>query len=81
MRLRPYLSLIGVVLIFVAIAAMLYPMCDIITVLGLPATPCILVVTFGSFFAAICVATFWTFLIWMCTRTYAALVFLSISSE
>jgi hypothetical protein len=81
MRLRPYLSWIGVALIFVAIAAMLYPLCDIITVLGLPATPCILIVTLGSFFAAICVATFWMFLIWMCTRTTAAVFFLAISSK
>lgn len=79
MRLRPYVSLIGVALIFVGIAALLYPLCDIITVLGLPATPCILIITFGAFFAAICVATFWMFLIWMCTRTAAALVLLTIS--
>jgi hypothetical protein len=81
MRLRPYISLISVALIFVGIAAMLYPLCDIITVLGLPATPCILIVTFGAFFAAVCVATFWMFLIWMCTRPAAALVLLSISSK
>ena len=79
MGVRPYVSLVGTLLMFVAIACMLYPLCDVITVLGLPATPCILIVTFGSFFAALCVATFWMFLIWMCTRTAAAVVFLVIS--
>ena len=46
---------------------------------GLPATPCILLVTFGSLFAAICVATTWMFFIWLCTRPVAAVIFLVIS--
>lgn len=64
---------------FIAFACLLYPLCDILTVIGLPSAPCLLIITFGSFFAAICVATFWMFIIWSCTRTYAALVFLFIS--
>ena len=79
MAVRPYVSLVGMLLIFVAFATILYPLCDVITVLGLPATPCILIITFGSFFAAVCMATLWLFLIWMCTRPAAALVFLAIS--
>jgi hypothetical protein len=79
MQVRPYLSLFATLIMFIGIACILYPLCDVITVLGLPATPCILIVTFGSFFAALCVATFLMFVIWMCTRTIAAVVFLLIS--
>lgn len=79
MHVRPYLSVLGTLLMFMGLAAVLYPLCDVITVIGLPATPCILLVTFGSLFAAICVATTWMFFIWLCTRPVAAVIFLVIS--
>jgi len=76
---RPYLSVGAMLLMFIAFACIFYPICDILTVIGLPSAPCILIITFGAFFGAICLATFWMFLIWSCTRTYASLVFLLLS--
>jgi hypothetical protein len=76
---RPYLSVGAMLLMFIAFACLLYPLCDILTVIGLPSAPCLLIITFGAFFASICLATFWMFVIWSCTRTYAALVFLLMS--
>ncbi len=38
-----------------------------------------MIITFGAFFASICLATFWMFICWSCTRTYASLVFLLLS--
>ncbi len=34
MHLRPYLSVAGMLLIFVGLATLIYPLCDIITVIG-----------------------------------------------
>jgi len=76
---RPYLSVGAMLLMFIAFACLLYPLCDILTIIGLPSAPCLLIITFGAFFASICLATFWMFVIWSCTRTYAALVFLVMS--
>lgn len=76
---RPYISVGSMLLMFIAFACLLYPLCDILTVIGLPSAPCLLIITFGAFFASICVATFWMFITWSCTRTWAALVFLAIS--
>lgn len=76
---RPVISLFGVLLIFVALACMFYPLCDILNVLGLPSAPCLLVITAGAFFSAICIASFWMFVVWSCTRPWAAVVFLLIS--
>lgn len=76
---RPYISVGATLLMFIGFACLLYPLCDVLTVIGLPSAPCLLIITFGAFFAALCTATFWMFLLWSCTRTYAALVFLFIS--
>ncbi|KAJ1482962.1 hypothetical protein T484DRAFT_1802113 [Baffinella frigidus] len=61
------------------LACVLYPLCDILNVVGLPSAPCLLLVTFGSLFTALVACAFWMFVVWSCTRTWAALVFLAIS--
>lgn len=76
---RPYLTVFGIIVLFFAIACLLFPLCELIEILGLPSAPCVLIITVGAAFAAICNATFYLFLVWSCTRTYASLVFLLIS--
>eukprot|EP00286_Rhodomonas_abbreviata_P008284 CAMPEP_0181319710 /NCGR_PEP_ID=MMETSP1101-20121128/17724_1 /TAXON_ID=46948 /ORGANISM="Rhodomonas abbreviata, Strain Caron Lab Isolate" /LENGTH=305 /DNA_ID=CAMNT_0023427343 /DNA_START=13 /DNA_END=930 /DNA_ORIENTATION=- len=76
---RPIISLFAVCLMYIGLACIFYPLCDILNVVGLPSAPCVLIVTFGSFFTVICIASFWMFVCWSCTRSWAALVFLAIS--
>jgi ElaB/YqjD/DUF883 family membrane-anchored ribosome-binding protein len=76
---RPYLTVFGIIVLFFAISCLLFPLCQLIEILGLPSAPCILIITVGAAFAAICNATFYLFLVWSCTRTYASLIFLLIS--
>jgi len=76
---RPYLTVFGIIVLFFAIACLLFPLCELIDILGLPSAPCVLIITVGAAFAAICNATFYLFLVWSCTRTYASLIFLLIS--
>mgnify|MGYP006876809569 CR=1 FL=1 len=79
MQQRPYITLIAMLVISAGLSCVLYPLCDILTVIDLPSAPCLLLVTFGAFFAAICLSAFTMFVVWSCTRPWAALVFLSVS--
>jgi hypothetical protein len=76
---RPYLTVFGIIVLFFAIACLLYPFCELIAILGLPSAPCVLIISVGAAFAAICNACFYLFVVWSCTRTVASLVFLLIS--
>jgi hypothetical protein len=76
---RPYITAIACGILLLSMAALFYPICDIITVIGLPAAPCLLLLSFGSIFATICLVTFWLGVIWSCTRIWAALIFFLIS--
>mmetsp|Transcript_29434 Transcript_29434/g.77395 ORF Transcript_29434/g.77395 Transcript_29434/m.77395 type:complete len:283 (+) Transcript_29434:263-1111(+) len=76
---RPYLSVFGVVILFFAMACLLYPLCELMEAIGLPGAPCLLIVTAGAAFFAICNACFYLFLIWSCTRFVASLIFLLIA--
>jgi len=79
MRPRAYLTVGGLLAMYIGLSCVIYPLCDVLDVVGLPAAPCLILVIFGSFFIAFCVATFWMFVCWSCTRPWAALVFLIIS--
>eukprot|EP00284_Hemiselmis_tepida_P014552 CAMPEP_0174935410 /NCGR_PEP_ID=MMETSP1355-20121228/53687_1 /TAXON_ID=464990 /ORGANISM="Hemiselmis tepida, Strain CCMP443" /LENGTH=265 /DNA_ID=CAMNT_0016182099 /DNA_START=72 /DNA_END=866 /DNA_ORIENTATION=- len=76
---RPYLSVGGMMIIYLGLSCVLYPICDILDIIDLPAVPCILLITVGSFFASFCIITFWLAVVWSCTRPWAALAFLIIS--
>jgi hypothetical protein len=76
---RPYLTVFGMIVLFFAIACLLYPFCELVEILGLPSAPCVLIITVGAGFAAICNSCFYLFLVWSCTRTFASLIFLLIS--
>jgi len=76
---RPYLSVASVVFMFAGTSCLMYPLCDVLSIIGLPSAPCVLLITVGSFLATICNVTFLLFLIWSCTRSWAALVFLLVS--
>jgi len=64
---------------FIGTSCLMYPLCDTLSIIGLPSAPCVLLITVGSFLATICNVTFLLFLIWSCTRAWAALVFLLVS--
>jgi len=70
---------LGTGLLVIGYACVLFPLCDIFSIAGLPSAPCVLLVTFGAFFGAICIVAFYMFLVWSCTRPFASLVFLLIS--
>mmetsp|Transcript_10813 Transcript_10813/g.36393 ORF Transcript_10813/g.36393 Transcript_10813/m.36393 type:complete len:305 (-) Transcript_10813:1277-2191(-) len=79
MRPRAYLTFLSLLFMYIGIGCMLYPLCDVLDIIGLPTAPCFVLVVFGSFFASFCVLTFILFLAWSCTRFYAAMAFLVIS--
>mmetsp|Transcript_31073 Transcript_31073/g.73780 ORF Transcript_31073/g.73780 Transcript_31073/m.73780 type:complete len:313 (-) Transcript_31073:219-1157(-) len=79
MRPRAYLTVGGMLMMYSGLSCIIYPLCDVLDIVGLPSAPCFVLVVFGAFFAAFCITTFWLFLIWSCTRFYAALAFLVIS--
>jgi len=76
---RPYLSVIGGLFMFIGTSCLMFPLCDVLTIIGLPSAPCILLITVGSFFATVCNISFLLFLVWSCTRIWASLVFLLIA--
>ena len=49
---RAYITVCAGMLFFLAIAAMLFPLCDIFTIIGLPAGPCLLMLTIGALLMA-----------------------------
>jgi hypothetical protein len=79
MRPRAYLTVGGMLSMYTGLSCMIYPMCDVLDIVGLPAAPCFIMVVFGAFFAAFCITCFWLFVVWSCTRFYAALAFLVMS--
>jgi len=50
-------------LFVVAIAAFMFPLCDVFTIIGLPSGPCLLMLTIGSLLAAICTVSGWMALV------------------
>jgi len=76
---RAYITVFAGMLFFLAIAAILFPLCDIFTIIGLPAGPCLLMLTIGALLMAVCTVTGWMALCWLCTRPWAALVLGAIS--
>ena len=68
MRPRAYLTFLSLLFMYIGIGCMLYPLCDVLDIIGLPTAPCFVLVVFGSFFASFCVLTFILFLAWSCTR-------------
>lgn len=75
MRPRAYLTVGGMMLMYTGLSCIIYPLCDILDIVGLPAWPCALLVIFGAFFAAFVVACLWLAVVWSCTRSYAAAAF------
>ena len=59
LRPRAYLTVGGMMLMYTGLSCMIYPICDIIDILGLPAWPCLLLVVFGAFFAAFIITCLW----------------------
>ena len=49
---RAYITVCAGMLFFLAIAAILFPLCDIFTIIGLPAGPCLLMLTIGALLMA-----------------------------
>ena len=49
---RAYITVCAGMLFFLAIAAILFPLCDIFTIIGLPARPCLLMLTIGALLMA-----------------------------
>lgn len=75
---RPYLSTLAVTLMMISFSCLLFPLCDLLRLMGLPSAPCILLITFGALFGAITTSCLWMFLIWSCTRIWAASIYLLI---
>ncbi|EKX44004.1 hypothetical protein GUITHDRAFT_140132 [Guillardia theta CCMP2712] len=82
-KLRPWLSIGGVVAMYVGYLVANIPMCWILVDFGLPSTPdeedCITSVVFMAFLFIIGTACFIVGLCWSCTRPWAALLLISIS--
>mmetsp|Transcript_9180 Transcript_9180/g.14563 ORF Transcript_9180/g.14563 Transcript_9180/m.14563 type:complete len:300 (+) Transcript_9180:50-949(+) len=76
---RAYITFAMTLLFVVAIAAFMFPLCDVFTIIGLPSGPCLLMLTIGALLAAICTVSGWMALVWSCTRPYAAFVLASVS--
>mmetsp|Transcript_55710 Transcript_55710/g.113894 ORF Transcript_55710/g.113894 Transcript_55710/m.113894 type:complete len:324 (+) Transcript_55710:3-974(+) len=76
---RAYLTVGSLLLMYIGLSCMVYPLCDVLDVVGLPAAPCLVLVVLGSFCAAFTIACFWMFICWSCARPWAALAFLIIS--
>jgi hypothetical protein len=75
MKPRIIISLSGFGLVSMGLSALLYPVCDIMDIIGLPNMPCLLMVTFGAFAAAMVLCLLILAVSWSCTRPWAALVF------
>lgn len=76
---RPYISMVGMGLLLVGTGALVVPLCDVLSIVGLPEAPCLVLATVGAFFATVCFVTFLMGLIWSCTRPWAAAVLFLIS--
>lgn len=76
---RAYVAFGALLLFIVALGAILFPLCDIFTIVGLPSGPCLLMLTIGAVLAAVAALTGWMALVWSCTRPYAAFVLAAIS--
>mmetsp|Transcript_41691 Transcript_41691/g.65066 ORF Transcript_41691/g.65066 Transcript_41691/m.65066 type:complete len:241 (+) Transcript_41691:397-1119(+) len=76
---RPYITLSGASLLLLGFSCLLYPMCDVLTIVGFSIGPCLLVLCFGSLYLAVCLASFWMGVVWLCTRMIPGLLFLTIS--
>jgi len=55
-------------LFVVAIAAFMFPLCDVFTIIGLPSGPCLLMLTIGALLAAICTVSGWMALVSTCPQ-------------
>eukprot|EP00960_Hanusia_phi_P020005 591035-Hanusia_phi.AAC.1 len=51
MRPRAYLTFLSLLFMYVGVGCILYPLCDVLDIIGLPTGPCFVLVVFGSFFA------------------------------
>lgn len=65
---RPYLTAGSIIVQFVASVCFLKPFCDVLDIIGLPSSNCVLTVSFGSFVLAVTTTTFIMGLCWSCTR-------------
>mmetsp|Transcript_4414 Transcript_4414/g.9833 ORF Transcript_4414/g.9833 Transcript_4414/m.9833 type:complete len:290 (-) Transcript_4414:495-1364(-) len=54
---RPYLSAAATLFMFIGTSCLMYPLCDTLSIIGLPSAPCVLLITVGSFLATICNVT------------------------
>jgi hypothetical protein len=75
MRPRAYLTVGGMLMMYTGLSCMIYPLCDLLDIVGLPAWPCFFLVVFGAFFAAFVITCLWLAVVWSCTRFYAATAF------
>jgi len=76
---RAYWSVGATVIMSAGLAMTLYPFCDVLDIVGLPAMPCLLLLSFLALFATLCIAMFWVGVAWSCTRPAAALVLVASS--
>ena len=76
---RAYTTFFAGMIFFLSIGALLFPLCDIFSIIGLPSGPCLLILTVGALLFAVCTVCGWMALVWLFTRPWAALVLASIA--